>query len=236
MSTPTEKPMSPPEPRLCVPLGHEVEEAWAPLGAGVLLFDAPHVWLATTRSVVAAAAGTSIVAWVSEADGGTTVDLTSGLEEAGLSWVEHDRMDLAISLFPMDPSWGLKAFAEARCIGADDLQPLLTVFSVCCPYGGVPFETPTPLTLSGAVSRIEKDARTLYSTAPLLPLNAGAPLLAIPKTKGNVYLAGTLTNSALIPEPIPSIPPVRISVAITAEAIWELIRSDAAQAQRASLG
>lgn len=237
MSTPTTHTAAPELLKSCVPLGHRTDVAWTPLGAGVLLFERPFVWVVTAKSVLAEAGESPVFAWVSEDKGGTVVDLSAGLREAGLAWVEHSTLDLAISLFPIDPSWGLTVFVESQCVPADALYPLVPVASVACPYGtGAISGKPTPLALSGVISRSEPESATLYTSASLFPQNAGAPLVLVPKPKGTIYLAGSLTGTVLVPEPIPTVPPLRIGVATTTDAIWALIRSDAAQKQRALAG
>ncbi len=234
MSTPASKTVTPPELlKACVPLGQRTETAWTPLGAGVLLFEHPFVWVATARSVLAQAGDRPVFAWVSDDQGGTVVDLSAGLTEAGLAWVEHPSLDLAISLFPFDPAWGLLVFVDVHCLPAEKLGPLVGVSSIACPYGtGALSEKPMPMALGGVISRTDADGQRLFSSAPLFPQNAGAPLVVGPDSKGIVYLAGSLTHTILVPEVLP-VPPIRISVATTTDAIWELIHSDAAQEQRA---
>jgi hypothetical protein len=75
----------------------------------------------------------------------------------------------------------------------------------------------------------------LITTAPLLPLNVGAPLVmqAPAEAGGGLGLIGLLTRTLVVPEPPGSpAPPVRMAEAVPIEAAVALVRSDAGRAQR----
>lgn len=219
-----------------VPLGTARGDVWTPLGAGVLLVDNPVVWLVTARAVLDAAGASPIVGWVETVDGGNAlVDLSTG-RTADLAWLRHPERDLAACVFPIGTTWRIKAFNEARTLQEADLQPLLTTCVVGSPYGiGAPGQRPTALALEGALAGVDLAARTIVTSAPLLPRNGGAPLLVPlpPQAGGGVVLAGIATHSVAVPEAVQStLAPVRLTIAAPIALAFELIRSAPGKAAR----
>ncbi len=222
-----------------VPLGVTRGEVWAPLGAGVLLVDSPVVWLVTARSVLEGAGASPVVAWVAATtetgDGHALIDLSTG-RAADLAWLRHPERDLAACVFPIGSTWRIKAFNEARTLQETDLQPLLPACVVGNPYGiGAPGQRPTALALDGTLAGVDVSARTIITTAPLLPRNAGAPLLVPlpPQAGGGVSLAGIATHSVAVSEGVQStLSPVRLTIAAPIALAFELIRSPAGKAAR----
>lgn len=220
--------------RAYVPLGIASEDgAWSPLGAGTLIYDAPVLWLATAKNVVQRAPSGALAAWVGQEGGGTVVELLVDASDGGLGWIEAAEDDLAISIFPVNPEWDLKAFGETRCLAPSNLALLMPVCSIGCPYGveGVQATGPNPIMLPGAVSGLVPP-NEFYTTAPLLPANNGAPLIQLDGGSGDVALAGLLTRPAHVPEQSPEESSVRLSLGLAASTIWKLIRSAPAKAQR----
>lgn len=215
-----------------VPLGVARDRSWLPLGAGVLLVDAPVVWLLTARSVLTAAGDQRLAAFVSEQRGGLVLDLTTGRRGSPLDWLIDEEHDLAACLVPVDPAWGTKAFSEARCAPTEQLQPGTPVQALSCVYGvpGVSERT-APLLLTGVVAR--RDPARLVTTVPLPPHNAGAPLLLpLPvQLGGGVALLGLLTRGVAVPE-VGAAPPLRLSLAVPISAALSLVRSEPGKAQR----
>jgi hypothetical protein len=82
------------------------------------------------------------------------------------------------------------------------------------------------------ISSADPQSGLIYSTAALLPHNVGAPLLLASPYGGNVTLAGILLANTLIAGTDPRAQPVRLGRAICVDAALELIRGDAANAQR----
>lgn len=216
--------------RAFVPLGTYGEQAWTPVGAGVLIVDLPVVWLVTSKSMVRAAGEAPLAAFLKAGAGSTILDLNESHAASGLSWLEHPALDLAVTLFPINPAWELKAFSQQQCAPAEELRPLLPVCSLGCPYGTLEAQAPEPLLFAGALAKV--GAPLLHSTAPMLPLNAGAPLILASGVGGAIQLAGILTRTLLVPEPDPRVPPLRFSEAIAMEAVWDFVRDEAALAQR----
>jgi hypothetical protein len=223
-----------------VPLGVSRAEGWQPVGAGVLLVDSPIVWLVTARSVLEAAGGSPIVAWVGtssaeKGEGHAFADLTTG-RTGDLAWLRHPERDLAACVFPIGPTWRVKAFSEARTLLEPDLQPLLPACVVGTAWGlGAPGQRPVPLALDGTLAGIDPGARTIITTAPLLPRNAGGPLLVqLPaQAGGGVALAGIATHSVTVSEGVQStLPPVRLTIAAPIALAFELIRSAPGKAAR----
>lgn len=218
-----------------VPLGLTRDEAWSPAGAGTLLIDPPVLWLLTAKSLVESAGEERIAGLVRREDGATLVDLTTGRRGSELDWLPHPEHDLAAIVFPVDASWKLKAFAEQRCFPSRDLQPLQPAATVGCPYGLGADTEPFPVVLSGAIAAVEPNRVQVLATAPLLPRNAGAPLL-IPlpsQAGGGVALAGITTATLCVPESHQSnAPPVRITKAVAVSQALALIRSDGGKAMR----
>lgn len=213
-----------------VPLGTYSEQAWSPSGAGVLIVDLPVVWLVTAKSLVAAAGEAPLAAFLAHGEGGTVLDLQESHAASGLGWILHPDLDLCATLFPLNPAWEVKAFSQQQCAPAGELHPLLPVSSLGCPYGMLPAGRPEPCVLSGSISLVKEPH--LYSSAPLLPQNRGAPLILGSALGGKIQLAGVLTRTLLVPERDGRIPPVRLSEAVGMEKVWELVRGPEALAQR----
>ena len=213
-----------------IPLGTYGEQAWTPVGAGVLIVDLPVVWLVTAKSIVHGAGATPLAAFLKAGEGSAILDLSESHTASGLSWLEHASLDLAATLFPINPAWEVKAFSQQQCAPAEELRPLLPVCSLGCPYGTIASPRPAPILLAGALAQVA--APHLHATAPLLPLNQGAPLILASGVGGAIQLAGILTRTLIVPEPDPRVPPVRLSEAVAMEAVWDLVRGEAALAQR----
>lgn len=225
-----------------VPLGVTRGDTWQPVGAGVLVVDSPVVWLVTARSVLDGVGAAPVVAWVAtapertdKAEGHAFVDLTTG-RSADLAWLRHPERDLAACPFPVAPSWRVKAFSEARTLLEPDLQPLLPACVVATAWGlGAPGQRPVPLALDGSLAGVDPGARTIITSAPLLPRNAGAPVLVqLPaQAGGGVALAGIATHSVSVAEGVSStLPPVRLTIAAPIALAFELLRSPAGKAAR----
>lgn len=222
-----------------VPLGLSREgQSWVPIGAGVLYIDHPVLWLITARVVLQRAqdAGRPLSAYVSQDQGGTILDLTTGRRGTPLDWLIDEPSGLATCLFPVDPRWPLKAFPEARCGGFDQLTPAMQVLTVGAVYNqaeALGHPGPLPLVLTSSVARVE--ATRVILNAPLPPQNLGAPLL-VPvsgESGGGVGLAGIVTAVATIPaEPGTPASSLRLAVTSPVLAALNLIRSDAGDAQR----
>ncbi|HBP17601.1 MAG TPA: hypothetical protein DEA08_07400 [Planctomycetes bacterium] len=219
-----------------VPLGKVEGESWTPIGAGVLFVEAPIVWLLTARSALEAAGDAPISAWVRDDKKGTLLDLTQGRRGTPLDWIVSKDDDVAVCLFPTDPSWKVKAFNESQCFPAHDLQALLPTATLCAPYGLAPLSGWTmPLVQTGTMASVDRETGQLVTTAPLLPRNAGAPLLITLPTQsgGGVQLAGILSHTVAVPEPHRSTaPPVRLAIGQPVLAALALIRGEQGKEQR----
>jgi hypothetical protein len=220
--------------RAFLPLGTLRGDAWRPLGAAVLLVDMPVVWLVTAASVVDQFAGDPAMAWVPRNEGSGLLNLSRVHEQFGLAWIRHPSQDLAATLLPVDSSFDIRAFSAAQCTRLSDLQPMQPIVAVGCLYGGefANSPSPAPAVLDGIVSRKDPQSQRIFTTAPLLPRNTGAPLLLASPYGGAVTLAGIQVGNVLIGEVDPRVMPVRLGVSIGIDAALELIRSEAAGAQR----
>lgn len=210
-----------------VPLGTYSEDAWAPAGAGVLIVDLPVVWLVTSKRMVHSLEG-PVAAFLEHGEGATILDLSEGHAKSGLEWIEHEELDLIVSLFPTSPAWKIKAFAQQQCVPSAELSQLLPVVSAGCPYGTIEVERPRPFMLEGSIANLDRPL--IHTTAPLLPRNAGAPLF-LPGPEA-FRLAGVLSRTLLVPEGDPRVPPIRLAEAIGMEPVWDLVRGERARAQR----
>ncbi|MCC7062857.1 MAG: hypothetical protein IT456_08650 [Planctomycetes bacterium] len=220
--------------RAFLPLGTLRGDSWRPLGAGVLLVDMPVVWLITAASVVDQFAQDPAMAWVPHRDGSGLLNLSRVHQQFGLAWIRHASLDLAATLLPVDANFDIRAFSAAQCTRLADLQPLQPVVTVGALYGGefANSPAPAPAVHDGIISRKDPQSQRLFTTAPLLPRNVGAPLLLASPYGGTVTLAGICLGNVLIGEVDPRTMPVRLGVAIGVDAALELIRSDAAAGQR----
>lgn len=217
-----------------LPLGRTGGGAFQPLGAGVLFIDSPLVWLLTARSVLEATGDAALGAYVSPEREGTVVDLTTRRRGTPLDWIVDPALDVAACLLPIDPTWPIKAFPEARCVTPALVPAEETVWSVCFPWGLPGQAGPPPrVLLPGTLARGEGER--LVTTTPLLPLNAGAPLVmkAPAEAGGGLGVIGLLTRTLVVPEPAGSqAPPVRLAEAVPISAAVALVRAEAGKAQR----
>lgn len=210
-----------------VPLGTYTEDAWSPAGAGVLVVDLPVVWLVTSKRLVRSMSG-PVAAFLEHDEGATILDLSEGHAKSGMDWIEHEELDLIISLFPMSPAWKIKAFTQQQCVPSADLSQLQPLVSAGCPYGTIEVERPRPFMFEGSIANLSRPL--IHTTAPLLPQNAGAPLF-LPGVEA-FKLAGVLSRTLLVPEGDPRVPPVRLAEAVGMEPVWDLVRGEKARALR----
>lgn len=216
--------------RVYIPLGTHADGTWTLLGGGVLVIDQPLAWLVTVKSLLERARDRSVAALVGTGEQGTLVDLSDIQAAAGLGWIEHERLDLAACLFPVQGDWGVKGFNESQCAATDLLLPPAPTCAL-----GAPPQTgagrPTPIVVGGLLSDVRADGM-LLTTAPLLPLSQGAPLVLNTGLGTPPLLAGVLTHTVLLPDPDPRIPPLRMAEAVSVREILGLIRSAAGKEQR----
>ncbi|HEX5052280.1 MAG TPA: hypothetical protein VFZ65_10940 [Planctomycetota bacterium] len=218
--------------RAFLPLGGMEGDSWRPIGGGFLLLERPVAWLVTARSVLDGLEGRHLVTWVASQKGAGLLDVTDSQRQLGIDWIHHPT-GLSATLFPIHESFSIKAFTETQCTRLRDLQPLQPSASVGCPYGA-DINAPhlSPAVHDGVISFVDARSGFLYSTAPLLPRNAGAPLLLASPYGGAVTLAGILLGNTMLGETDPRVLPVRLSRAICVDAVLELIRGEAAADQR----
>ena len=221
-----------------VPLGLQEQETWTPCAAGVLVIDNPVVWLLTARRVLDALEGRTVAALFKGPEGRPLVlDLTTGRGADGpLPWLRHPELDLAALIVPIQPGWQVKAFTEARCLRLEEVEPLQRAGVVSAIYGLEGGGDPRPAALDGAIARVDPERHELLTSAPLLPRNAGAPLVVAlpPQSGGGVSLAGVATHTIAVPEPLQSsAAPVRLTAAVSISAALGLLRGQAGRAQRA---
>lgn len=219
-----------------LPIGVTVGNSWEPLGGGVLLLDSPLVWLVTAREVVANAGDQHITTWVPHQERPMLLDLTDSQHRSQVAWVHHPA-GISASLFPLDPAFTVRAFAESQCTRVRNIQPLQPAASIGRMYGPDAPQGPdaVPAVCDGSISSVDPQSGRIYSTAPLLPNNIGSPLLLASPYGGQVSLAGIQLRSVLLPENDPRMMPVRLSHALCVDAALELVRGEAAQEQRSRL-
>ena len=219
-----------------VPVGVLTEESWNPAGAGFLFVDMPVVWLVTATAVVERVeqSGGRAGCWIRRSpEGVTMVDVSTAHQQSGTRWI-HGERGISIGLFPTDPNFRIKAFAAQQCSRLAELKPLMPVVSL----GGLfsrdsaHLVSPDPMALDGIVSRVDTERGLVFTTAPMLPRNQGAPLFLASPYSGSVTMAGILTDNVLESDVDPRIPPVRIGVATPVDAVLELVARPDAQQQR----
>lgn len=220
--------------RAFIALGSLREDAWVPQGAGVLLVEPPVVWLVTLRSVVEVMSKSSCHAWVARQNGAGLLDLGRAQEALGLGWIVHAGQDLAATLFPMEPSFEVKAFSASQCTLCDDLLAMQPAFSVGCMYGHDVANPgfPVPAVYDGVVSCGQTGCAKVYTTAMMFPHNAGGPFLLASQYGSQVSLAGLMAGNVVLADADPRALPVRVGSVIAIDVAWELLRSDAATAMR----
>lgn len=209
-----------------LPLGCIHNDAWESLGGSILIVDNPFVWLITSQNVIVSANGEDVSTWIPTGDGTKLLNLTDAQKSTQVDWLHHPS-GLSASVMPLDPSFQVKAFAEAQCTRIRNLQPLQPAATV----GGLmrPDLSPTPVPVSafcdGIISAVNEASGAIYSTAPMLPGSVGGPLLLVSPHTGDVSIAGVLIEDTIVSEANPRIMPIRMSRAICINAVFDLIRS-----------
>src|SRR4051794_28957064 len=96
--------------------------AWRPIGAGVLVFNDPFVWLVTANHVIPAKTGDHVGVFVTDKkeQKRVCIDLTHVHQPVGLSWIREATRDVAACLMPVAPDWEIKAITESLCIVFED--------------------------------------------------------------------------------------------------------------------
>jgi hypothetical protein len=166
-------------------------------------------------------------------------------DNTGTSWVRDDANDLAVALMPYSNDFGLKAIGTEHCLTLAELLPSMPCYTIGCPYGirGVDAKSHIPLVLDGVISGVDKASRRIYTSSPTFPGNSGGPLIAIrtPFNPGGaivvgrptVLLAGIALETAVVgpPTPRPGMPPLHLGIAVSIDAVTELLQSPQARAQ-----
>ncbi|MFN3241494.1 MAG: hypothetical protein ACE37K_08270 [Planctomycetota bacterium] len=216
-----------------LPLGTVRSDSWEPRGGGVLILDRPVVWLVTGRQVVDPVGDEELATWIPNERGVGLLNLTRNQRQTGMPWVHHP-VGLSAAMLPLDPSFRIKAFAETQCTRVRDLQPMQPAASVGRLYGPdiAPDQAAPPAVLDGIISAADAKSGSIFTTAPMLPRNLGAPLVLASPYGGPVTLAGILLGNTMVNEPDPRMLPVRLGRAICVDAAWELVRGAEASEQR----
>lgn len=221
-----------------LPLGTVQDDTWELLAAGVLLVDAPTVWLVTATEPLKALHAQDLVTFVRRKEGPPTLlNLSNTQRNAGVDWLHHP-CGVSATMFPVDASFAIKAFANAQCTKLRDLNPMQPAFSVGSLIGPGINRAPhdLPAVHEGVISTVDRDSGLVHATAPLLPRNAGAPLMLASPHGAMTSVAGIMLGTTVVQEADPRLIPLRLSNVITIEAALELIRSEAAAAQRKKIG
>jgi hypothetical protein len=206
---------------------------WELQGGGVLLLDQPVAWLITATKVIEDLDGQDLVTWVRRKDSVNLLNISETQRKTELDWLHHP-CGISATMFPVDPSFIIRAFSHPQCTKARDLLPMMPVVSLGSLMGPDIQRAPhdLPAVQGGIISTIDANSGLVHTTAPLLPRNAGAPLLLAPSHGTQATLAGILLGNTIVPEPDPRMVPIRLAHAVTIEAAFELIRSEAATKQR----
>lgn len=220
--------------RSFLPIGTLRKGAWAPTGAGVLVLDTPVVWLVTATAAIDALGDEPVHTWVPQQRGAAVFDLAAAQQRFGLRWIRHATQEIAATLLPLDPSFAIKAFGLQQSAWLRDVAALQPTVSLGCPYSQEMANPghPAPAVFTGVVARVEPEAHRIYTTAPLLPRNAGAPLLLASPYGGPITLAGILTGTIQLGGTDPRDLPIRLAAAVPFDTVLELIQSPAANACR----
>lgn len=227
-----------------VQLGKGTKEGYTPLGAGFLVLDDRCPWLVTGRSVLERCGDDDLLAWVGEP--GVVVGITQALASSQLAWVVDESLNLAACPFPINPAWKARAFGRDALLPSEKLLPTMTACALGSPYGFDLPGRPPVLTLDGSIAGVDLPNGRVFTTAPLLPLNVGAPLLVLTaplSMGGSVALAGIMAQTMPVRRPVEGVmvPPhlvptqLHLSLAHPADRIFELLRSPAAEVQIARL-
>jgi len=216
-----------------MPLGCVHGDSWEPRGAGVLLIESPMVWLVTARQVIEELDGKDLVTWVRRKQGPSLLNISNSQRTAGTEWIHNDN-GVSATLFPVDPSFNIKAFTSGQCTTLRSLQPLQPVASLGA-LSGMGINRPPhalPAVHEGVISTVDPSANQIHATAPMLPRNTGAPLMLASPYGGQASIAGILLGNTMLADEDPRVIPVRLSTATAMDSVLDLIRSTAATEQR----
>lgn len=221
---------------------------FAATGAGVFFHRENELWIVTANHVLSHMPNLREFAVLIPPSSGEKLILV-GLgviqTNTGISWVRDEANDLAASLMPYSGDFGIKAIGPEFCLSLSELLPSMPCYTIGCPYGlrGMDATSHAPLVLDGVISGVDKSTRRIYTSAPTFPGNSGGPLVAI-RTPFNpaggmvfgrptVLLAGIVLRTAIVgpASSLPGMPPLHLGVAVSMDAVLELLKSPQAQAQ-----
>ena len=220
------------------------DNQWAAFGACVFFRMPTVLWMVTARHVVQAVGrrALTILARRSSGEGALLVNVGEILANHVLSWVEDEASDLAAAPMPTSTEFGITALTPDHCLPMTDLLPSMPCFTAGCPYGLPPLDPQRglPLVLDGVISGVDPVGRKVYTSAPTFPGNSGGPLVAYRKqvnrpggllvVRREIFLAGIMSETKLLPDPDNRIPPLHLGVAAPADAVLALLDSDQARA------
>ncbi|NOY90816.1 MAG: trypsin-like peptidase domain-containing protein [Deltaproteobacteria bacterium] len=220
----------------CVPIAKAEAGVFSPTGAGVLVHDAPVVWLVTAGHVVASRSETPY-ALIPKLDGGVAA-VELGTEPHGVEWVRDTAHDIAARLVPLPEGHSVKAVSFELFANDDDLVASMPCYCVGCPYGLTGFDpnTVAPMVLDGTVSGIARNTRSVVISTPTFPGNSGGPLLVVrlpfnPMGAPTVLLGGIMREAATV-APATGGPELRLGLATSAAAVRELLHGEHALRQK----
>jgi hypothetical protein len=171
------------------------------------------------------------------------ISLSRVYNEKDLDWVRDPANDLAAGLMPLSSDWAIKAIERRLMIGAEDLIPSMSCYTVGCPYGllGASPKHGHPYVLGGLVSGVAPDVDRVVISAPTFPGNSGGPILVLnPPYRPNgtlvggpptILFAGTVLELEVVGGKTPtgeSIPPLHVGIGTTIEPILRLLASEKA--------
>lgn len=229
----------------CAPLGvfDSTTQVWKALGAGVFVYDDPFIWYITAYHLIKDKGNLPIHVLVNHAKANRyLVDIDSLHNQHKIDWLIDNKNDLAATLFPVDPSFVIKAISSSSFMSSKEMIPSMKCYSVGCPYSlaGFDMEKVNPCVLDGIVSGIDTKQLRVYVTVPTFPGNSGGPLFVwkdpiqpngVNLGSSVLYLGGIISEYILVGNGTTEktsqmdLPPLHLGVVISSEAILDLLQN-----------
>lgn len=231
----------------CAPIGTlEISrQFWEVRACGVFIYDNPFIWYATSYQKISVKDETSLYLLLRhKKETQVLFDITSMHHRENINWLYDEKNDIAITLFPVDPNFDIKAIEIENLLDSQDMQLGMNCYSIGCTINEEEHnqEKVQSYVLAGIISKIDSDHTKIYVTTPILPKNFGCPIFVwkspvnsknfIGNGNPSIHLGGIITKNISLSTDEKNVNPIILNVMSPSKWIRKLIFSPEALAQK----